>query len=587
MQSPIDAFVAGILDEDQLVSEVDHVLATGSSEEKATLLGSFERHGEMLPRDTLHKIKKKVESQHASSNGRRSANVGDTLNRRFVLKEKLGSGGMGTVFKALDLRRQEAEDRNPYVALKLIKAEAIDHPEAVKILQREARKTQRLAHPNVVMVYDYDRDGDLSYITMELLDGETLSKVLARRRGDPLPASTSGEIIEQIASALDAAHTIGLVHLDLKPANIFVERNGHVKIIDFGISKMLAQRNSADATLFDIRKLGALTPAYASIEMLLGEDVDARDDVFGFACIVYEIVSGKHPFNGKPATVALASNLKPVRPAGLTDYQWKALRSGLDFDKSKRTITAKQIANSLSKRGASNRSIDNERVLASVPAHFHKQRLLLGAGLGAAALGATLVGLVLAYSESGVRQVLPLSAGAATSSADRQQAEAASRAAAASKAAKEAQRVDAARRAAEEAQQAEGARRAVEEAQQAEATRKVQAALKRARGAIRARPDEDRSQNALRAQPDQENPREATRSRPDEGHPRPEDLDRLEQGNGEESARLREEEDARLQREIAEQEARNQEIIRARQRAGQIQGGGHAQPDNGQPGNGQ
>lgn len=316
MRSPIDAFVAGTLDEDEFAFEVDRVLTIGNSEEKATLFLSAEKHGVSLPRDTLHKIKKRVESRHGHSDRRRSVDTGDTLKDRFVLVDKLGSGGMGTAFKALDLLLQEAEDRNPYVALKLIRAEAVDHPDALKILQREARKTQKLAHPNVVQVYHYDKDGDLPFITMELLEGETLEEVLTRTRNAPLSISTRSKIIEQIASALDAAHAIGLVHLDLKPANIFIERDGRVKIIDFGISKILPKRNSADATVFDVRKLGALTPAYASIEMLLGEDVDARDDVYGFACIAYEILSGRHPFDGERATVALASKMKPVRLDG-------------------------------------------------------------------------------------------------------------------------------------------------------------------------------------------------------------------------------------------------------------------------------
>lgn len=617
MRSPIDAFVAGALDEDQLVHEVDRVLETGDSGEMATLLVSLKKYGTLLPDETLHKIKKKVEVRPTSENDRRSVNVGDVLNRRFVLKEKLGFGGMGTVFKALDLRRQEAEDRNPYVALKVIKAEAIDHPEAVKILQREARKTQRLAHPNVVMVYDYDRDGDLSYITMELLEGETLDKVLAKRRNAPLPVSISSDIIEQIASALDAAHAIGLVHLDLKPANIFIERNGHVKIIDFGIAKILPKRNSADATVFDVRKLGALTPAYASIEMLLGEDVDARDDVFGFCCIAYEVITGKHPFNRKPATVAFACNLKPARPGGLTDPQWRALLSGLDFDKSRRLITAKQVAASLCSRGAYTRNVATKATALQPPAGSRRGRLVLWGGLGAALAGVALLGMVLARSDADVWRLLPFSAGATGgATADRQRAEAA-RAEAARKAAvtaqqadaerkaaeqaqqteaareaaeeaqradaarkaEEAQRAEAARTAAEAAQQADAARKAAEQAQQAEDARKVQAALRRARGAIRARPDGDRSREAVRAAPDQELPRESARSRADEEHPRAEDLDRLEQGNGEESARLREEEDARIQREIAEREARSREAARARQGAERAQGDAGPQPD--------
>jgi peptidoglycan hydrolase-like protein with peptidoglycan-binding domain len=138
---------------------------------------------------------------------------------------------------------------------------------------------------------------------------------------------------------LEFAHTEGIVHSDLKPANVLVLNNGRVKVIDFGIARAVPtpDLHTMDRTAFDVQALGALTPAYASPEMIEGLDPDPRDDVFAFACIAYELLTGMHPFGKAPALAARAANLKPKKPACLSASQWRALLGGLELERPKRT----------------------------------------------------------------------------------------------------------------------------------------------------------------------------------------------------------------------------------------------------------
>jgi predicted Ser/Thr protein kinase len=278
--------------------------------------------------------------------------VGDLLANRFVIEARIGSGGMGTVFKARDLRREEAQDRNPYVAVKTLNVDVLRRDDSLKILQREARKAQALSHPNIVRVYDFDRDGRLLFLTMELLEGEPLDEIIGRNGVHGASLASLLPILRQVVAALQFAHLEGIVHSDLKPANIIVLPDGRVKVIDFGISRAIPKPNqlTGDRTTFDIGALGAMTPAYASPEMIEGLDPDPRDDVFALACIVYEFMTGRHPFGRASATVARAGNFKPRRPADLSSGQWRALESGLRFDRSERTGSPEQLLAKLTTR---------------------------------------------------------------------------------------------------------------------------------------------------------------------------------------------------------------------------------------------
>ncbi|MDE2049666.1 MAG: protein kinase [Gammaproteobacteria bacterium] len=275
--------------------------------------------------------------------------VGSIIKERFVLEDELGRGGMGIVFKARDLRMEEAQDRNPFVAVKILNDEFKRHPESLKALQREFRKAQSLAHPNVVTVGDFDRDGGNVFMTMELLEGEPLDQVIKRTQGGGLEKRHALRITRDICRAMAYAHERGIVHSDFKPANAFLTRDGVVKVFDFGIARAArhGDRASGTVTLFDAGTLGALTPAYASCEMIEGLDPDVRDDVYAIACVAYELLTGRHPFDRKSAEQARTAGMVPARPAGLSRGQWAALRRGLAFRREHRSASALELLNGL------------------------------------------------------------------------------------------------------------------------------------------------------------------------------------------------------------------------------------------------
>jgi peptidoglycan hydrolase-like protein with peptidoglycan-binding domain/tRNA A-37 threonylcarbamoyl transferase component Bud32 len=350
--SPIQAYLAGDIGEDELLAQVDRVLADGSIIDRAALLNDWKtKSGRIRAASIRDQLNARVQALAwpefddddtiSGPSGPRVLKAGDVLARRFVIQERIGSGGMGSVFKARDLRREEAQDRQPYVAVKTLNVDLLRREDSLKILQREARKAQSLSHPNIVRVYDFDRDDQIIFLTMELLEGLSLEAkirangLLGTSLQDALP------ILEQVASALEFAHAERIIHSDLKPANVFILNNGRVKVIDFGIARAVPTpgTHTMDRTTFDVQALGALTPAYASPEMIEGLDPDPRDDVFAFACIAYELLTGTHPFGRTPALAARAANLQPRKPAQLLASQWRALQGGLALERSKRTAS--------------------------------------------------------------------------------------------------------------------------------------------------------------------------------------------------------------------------------------------------------
>ncbi|HEY8608962.1 MAG TPA: serine/threonine-protein kinase [Noviherbaspirillum sp.] len=264
--------------------------------------------------------------------------VGDTLNGRFVLEECVGFGGMGMVYKALDLRKLEASDRKPYIAIKVLNVQFRGHPKSLIALQREAKKAQTLAHPNIVAVYDFDRDGSTVYLTMEYLAGKSLSQVLRNPEFHGMPYAEAMHIVAGMGRALAYAHERGFVHCDFKPANVIITDRGEVKVIDFGIARAIHKpTEEAEATVFDAGSLGGLTPAYASAEMLEHREPDPRDDVYALACITYELLTGRHPFDRMTAAEARNAGRKPQRPKDIGHGQWRALRNALAFRREART----------------------------------------------------------------------------------------------------------------------------------------------------------------------------------------------------------------------------------------------------------
>jgi hypothetical protein len=266
---------------------------------------------------------------------------GSVVRDRFILVEELGRGGMGQVFKARDLRREEAHDRNPFIALKVLNAEFSAHPDSFIALQREARRASMLAHPNVVTVYDFDRDGSRIYMTMEYLEGCALDRYLSSEGVDGCVPATAWPIIRGIGAALAYGHEKRIIHSDLKPGNIFICNDGTVKVLDFGISRLMRPVGATgEETVFDAgQRIGGLTPAYAALEMWSNEPPDPRDDIYAFACVIYELLSGRHPFGRSSAKQAFDSHRAPPRIASLKRSQWEALRKGLALQRERRTAS--------------------------------------------------------------------------------------------------------------------------------------------------------------------------------------------------------------------------------------------------------
>ena len=230
--------------------------------------------------------------------------LGKLVDGRFKVLSKLGQGGMGDVYRA----QQRSVGRE--VAIKVIKAELSADRVAAKRFLREAKLLSRVSHPNVVVVHDMGQDGDGTlYLVMELVSGKTLAELLME---DPqMPAARIRDISLQVCDALEAAHGIGVIHRDLKPANILVSTSPSgrdtVKVLDFGLAKSLA----GDDTAGDITSTGVVmgTPLYVSPEMITGDEVDARADLYSFGCLLYEMCSGQPPFMAETATLLLSKHI--------------------------------------------------------------------------------------------------------------------------------------------------------------------------------------------------------------------------------------------------------------------------------------
>jgi serine/threonine protein kinase len=302
------------------------------------------------------------------------ATVGDgsIVKERFELDGVLGQGGMGIVYRAKDRIKVEARDRNPYVALKVLNEDFKAHAESFIALQRECSRTQKLAHPNIATVYDFDRTGGMAFLIMELLEGMPLNKYIEEK----LPANgfsfmEAWPIIDSLGQALAFAHRRNVVHSDFKPANAFITNDGAIKVLDFGIARAFKKPGHAETTMFDAGKLGALTPRYASCEMLEGEPPDPRDDIFALAVVSYVLLSGKHPYEGKAANMAKALNMKPPRIKALSKLQNRALKGALAFERDERTPNVEEFLQQLQGEMTAEQKLKRQtRLLAVVSAGF-------------------------------------------------------------------------------------------------------------------------------------------------------------------------------------------------------------------------
>jgi serine/threonine protein kinase len=266
--------------------------------------------------------------------------IGRVLRDRYVLESRLGSGGMGTVFKAMDRYRCDLPEGNRHVAIKILHEKIGGDQEILANLRREFYCAQTLSHRNIVKVYELDRDGDAAFFTMELLEGELLSGLLEQMRPFPISRPHAWAIIRDVGAGLAHAHLRNVVHADIKPQNIMITHSGEVRILDFGASSAPTRQRSL-ADLPQKNNILALTPAYACCELLDGQRAEPSDDLYALACLSYELLTGEHPFQCRRSTEARDLGLTPRRPPGLSRRQWQAIVKGLSWSRESRSISVR------------------------------------------------------------------------------------------------------------------------------------------------------------------------------------------------------------------------------------------------------
>ena len=260
----------------------------------------------------------------------------------YHILKKIGSGGMGEVYLAEDIRL------NRKVALKLLPSKFTNDKDRIRRFEREAKAASGLNHPNILTIYDIGQFDSSSFIASEFIDGETLRQ---RIRKSKIPLKEILSISIQVAEALDAAHGAGIIHRDIKPENIMLRKDGYVKVLDFGLAKLT--ENSEPSASSDIETLAKTqsgivlgTIRYMSPEQARGLEIDARSDLFSIGVVLYEMISGKVPFDGATFSDVLAAILEKQPPeldAHIPDdLQW-IIRKALAKDADERYQTAKDL----------------------------------------------------------------------------------------------------------------------------------------------------------------------------------------------------------------------------------------------------
>jgi len=299
--------------------------------------------------------------------------AGSVLRRRYRIEAVVGQSSMGTVFQVLDEFRLESPG-SQRLAVKVLHAAVAKRAELLAELRREFQSLQLLSHPNIVRVFEFDRDGPLVFFTMELLTGAPLSRVMQVRKLTPLDRTQALAVIRDVGIALAYAHSRGVVHGDLNLRNIFITGAGELRVMGFGGSHKSRQISGAS----DHETLPFAASAYASCQVLEGERPDARDDVFALASMTYLLLSGDHPFSKKTAIEARDSGLKLRRAAGLSGRQWQALRAALQWERERRPADVQEWLSQMDLRGAAKRLVPLTDHFEAPPHKESRSRMAAG-----------------------------------------------------------------------------------------------------------------------------------------------------------------------------------------------------------------
>src|SRR5213080_453405 len=273
---------------------------------------------------------------------------------RYKILEKLGSGGMGDVYLAEDTKLGRK------VALKLLAQELTQNRDRLSRFDQEAFAASALNHPNILTIYELGDEGGRHFIATEYIEGQTLRK---RLQTTPMEIVEVLDVAIQIAGALEEAHAASIIHRDIKPENVMIRRNGHVKVLDFGLAKLIERQEPEQADTEAVTRALVQTDAgmvlgtsqYMSPEQARGKPVDARTDIWSLGVVLYEMATGRAPFSGETKTdiiVAIAKNDPPplarFAPNAPAEFEWIVLKA-LRKDVEERYQTIKEFESDLKK----------------------------------------------------------------------------------------------------------------------------------------------------------------------------------------------------------------------------------------------